>query len=410
MKILQQSPDLAGISVLTSAYGSALRVADIVKKVDRDIPVVFGGVHPTTLTEETVKNENVDIIVRGEGEYTFLELAKSLSVEGKLSDVHGITYKEDGKIVHNPNRPLIQNLDDLPYPARHLLLEKEKYSPDAFGSIYATRGCPYHCIFCASHRIWSRKVRRRTPENIVDEIKYVQKTFKTRNFRFEDDSFTYDKKFVDDVCDLLIEEKLDIEWVCQTRANLLTNEIAKKMKSAGCERTWIGAESGNDEILKKIKKSINIEQVKNAKEILNKNNIDFNAFFMFGFPWETKKEIDETISFMKELDPLFTNIAVATPLPGTELYDICKKEDLLPENVDWSEFLFESPDMFFTKNFTREEVAKIIYETEKIFDKHNKRKFIKMLISNPSYAYRRAKSGKDFKIKSLWNLFRSLWE
>lgn len=228
MKILQQSPSLVGISVLTSAYGSALRIADIVKKMDENIPIVFGGVHPTTLPKETVKNENVDIVVRKEGEYTFLDLAKSFSGEGKLSDIPGITYKEDGKIVHNPDRPLIQNLDELPYPARHLLLEKEKYSPDAFGSIYATRGCPYHCIFCASHRIWDRKVRSRTPENIIDEIKYVQKTFKTRNFTFDDDSFTYDKKFVDDLCDLLIEEKLDIEWVCQTRANLLTNDIAKK--------------------------------------------------------------------------------------------------------------------------------------------------------------------------------------
>ncbi len=409
-KILQQSPDLVGISVLTPASGSALMVADIVKRIKGDIPVVFGGVHPTTLPEETVKNENVDIVVRGEGEYTFLDVAKSFSGEEKLSDIPGITYKEeDGKIVYNPDRPLIGDLNELPYPARHLLLEKEKYSPDAFGSIYATRGCPYHCIFCASHRIWSRKVRRRSPENIIEEIKYVQETFKTHNFKFEDDCFTIDKDFVDAVCNLIIEEELDIKWGCQTRVNFVADAMIRKMKSAGCEMVTIGIESGDEEILKKIKKRISLEQAIDAKNILKRNKMNFQTFFMFGFPWETKEEIDRTVSFMKKMDPLFSSIAVATPLPGTELYDICKEEGLLPENVDWSKFLYESPDMFFTKNFTREEAAKVIYETEEIFDEYNKKKLRKLLISNPSYVYRRIKEGKYYKIKFLWDAFRSLW-
>lgn len=410
IKIAQQSPDLVGITVLTPAYGSALKVAKIAKKIDENIPVVFGGVHPTVLPEESIKNGNVDLVVRGEGEYTFLDIAQNInSGETSRSDILGITYKEDGEILYNPDRPLIQNLDELPSPARHLLLQKDGYSPDAFGSIFATRGCPYHCIFCGSHNIFGRMVRKRSPENIVEEIKYVQKAFKTRNFKFEDDCFTIDKDFVDAVCNLIIEEDLDIKWGCQTRVNFVANAMIRKMKSAGCEMVTIGIESGDEEILKKIKKRISLEQAIDAKKILKRNKMNFQTFFMFGFPWETKEEINRTISFMKKMDPLFSNIAVATPLPGTELYDICKEEGLLPENVDWSKFLFESPDMFFTKNFTREEAAKIIYETEKIFDEYNKKKLRKMLISTPSFVYRRIKEGKYYNIKSLWDLFRSLW-
>jgi magnesium-protoporphyrin IX monomethyl ester (oxidative) cyclase len=409
MKIAQQSPDLVGISVLTPAYGAALNVAELVKGLDRDIPVVFGGVHPTVLPEESIKSENVNIVVRGEGEYTFLDLVNSVSYNGNLSDVRGITCKEGEKIIYNPDRQLIQNLDELPYPARHLLIDKEKYSPDAFGSIFATRGCPYHCIFCGSHNIFGRIVRKRSPENIVEEIKHIQKTFKTRNFKFEDDCFTIEKDFVDAVCNLIIEEKLDIKWGCQTRVNFISNEMIRKMKAAGCEMVSIGIESGDAGTLKRIKKGITLEHALKAKEILKNNRMNFQTFFMFGFPWETEKEIDRTVSFMKKMDPLFSNIAVAAPLPGTELYDICKTEGLVPENMDWCRFLFESPDMFFTKNFAREEAAKIIYETEKIFDEYNKKKLRKMLISNPSYVYRRIREGKYYKIKSLWDLFRSLW-
>ena len=148
--ISKQSPDIVGISVMTAKYGSALNVSRLVKDFDPDIPVVWGGVHPTILPDETMKNKDVDIVVRGEREYTFWELIENLE---SLDKVLGITYKENGEIIHKPNRPLIENLDELPFPARHLILEKENYHPEAFGNIFASRGCPYNCIFCASHKV-----------------------------------------------------------------------------------------------------------------------------------------------------------------------------------------------------------------------------------------------------------------
>jgi len=310
--ISYQSPDIVGISVTTAKYGSALNISHLVKIFDPKIPVVWGGVHPTILPEETIKNKDVDIVVRGEGEYTFLDLIENID---NLNDVLGITYKENDKIIHNPNRPLIQNLDELPFPARHLLLEKENYPPEAFGNIFASRGCPYNCIFCASHKVWTRKVRYRSPENVVDEIKYIQKTFKTHHFRFEDDSFTINKKWVYEICNLLIKEKLNIQWTTETRADIVTDDLIKKMKLAGCKNITIGVESGNEKILKKIKKGITIEQIKNANKILKQNGVGLSAFFMIGFPWETKREINNTISLMKELDPSIAVFSVATPYP-----------------------------------------------------------------------------------------------
>ena len=402
--ITQQSPDIVGISATTAQYGSALNVSKLVKNFNPDIPVVWGGVHPTILPDEVINNGHVDIVVRGEGEYTFLDLIQNLE---RLDRVQGITYMQNGKVTHNPNRPLINNLDELPFPARHLILGKEDYLPHAFGNIFATRGCPYNCIFCASSKIWTKRVRYRSPENVVNEIKQIKKNFKTHHFCFEDDSFTLNKEFVKAVCELLINEKLDIKWSAETRADLVSDDLIRMMKSAGCEAITIGVESGDEETLKKIKKGITIEQIKLSKKILKENRIRFfGAFFMVGFPWEGEKEINKTILLMKELDPYTAFFSIATPYAGTELYDICRAEGLLPENVDWSRFFHQSLDVGFTKNLTREEFQKIIQKAEKIFEEHNLRKKRQLLLSDLPYLLKTLIKGKYYNPRDLWVLFR----
>ncbi len=403
--ISRQSPDVVGISVITPKYGSALNVGELVKRFDPDIPVVFGGVHPTVLPEETLKNEVVDFVVRGEGEYTFLHLVENIDND-ELDEIPGISYKKDGKILHNPNRPLIQNLDELPFPAKHLWLEKDKYYPENFGEICASRGCPYNCIFCASHKLWHRKVRYRSPENVVDEIKHTQESFGTYSFRTADDTFILNKKFVMDFCDLLIKEKLDIAWKCSVKANLVTDEIIKKLKSAGCNLVFMGVEASNDETLKRIHKGITIEQVKKANKIFKANKMRSIQYFMI-FPWETKEEIDNTISFIKGLYADTTFIGVATPFPGTELHGMCKSKGLLPEEVDWAKFFPHSPDMMsLNKNFTRDEFLQIIKEAEMGIAKHNKRERRKSLMTDSLFFIKWAIKAK-YKPRDLWRLFRS---
>jgi radical SAM superfamily enzyme YgiQ (UPF0313 family) len=355
--ISKQSPDVVGISSMSTQYGPALNIAKIVKGLDSDIPVVFGGVHPTVLPEETIRNKDVDIVVRSEGEYTFLDFVEKVESGESLRDIPGITYKEKDKIIHNPERPLIRNLDELPFPARHLLLDKEDYIPGIFSRIVVSRGCPYNCIFCASRKIWRNKVRYRSPENVIEEIKYVYKTFVSPSFFFDDADFLINKKFVLSLCDLLIEEGLIINWCCQARADEIDRNIVSKMALAGCTMIEVGVESGSNEILRRVKKGITIEQVREARRILAENFIDFDAFFMIGFPWETKQDIERTMEFMKELDPDTASFFNVIPYPGTELYDMYKEET---ESIDWRYLLFKGPEFHLNKNITKEDVFQLI--------------------------------------------------
>ncbi|MCK4454441.1 radical SAM protein [Candidatus Parcubacteria bacterium] len=403
-RINDYSPDIVGITAMTSLFNSALNVAQLVKSFDSDIPVVLGGVHPTILPEETIKNTNVDIVVRGEGEYTFLDILKNFN--NNLNEILGITYKENGQIINNPARPLIQNLDELPFPAKHLIIEHEKYPPEAFGNIFASRGCPFHCIFCASHKIWTRKVRRRSPENVIEEIKHVKKKFGTKLFRFEDDSFTLNKQWIYELCDVLLKEKLKIKWVAETRADVVDDRSIKTMKSAGCKMLDIGVESGSEKTLKIIKKGITLEQIRNTFNIIKSNKILTNAFFIIGFPWESKKEIEMTISFMKELNPFHSFFSISTPYPGTELFDIYKKEGLLPDNMNWAKFFHQSDDMYLTKKYSREEVSEIVAKAEKEFEKNNRKNIIKLVLTDPEYLFGVIKSNEYYKPKRFFSAIR----
>lgn len=375
----QFRPDIVGISATTGSYGSAMKVAKIVKEHDSEIPVVMGGPHPTLLPEDTVKEPYFDIVVRGEGEYTMLEVVECLEKEKSLHEVKGITFKDKGEIYHNPSRPLIENLDSLPFPARDLIYEKEKYPHQAFGYILTSRGCPYECIFCSSPKIWGRKVRFRSPEKVVAEIEEVVRDFKTRTFRINDDTFTVNKKRVLEICDLLIEKNLGITWQCDTRVNLLTRDLCKRMKEAGCVQFNLGVESGNPEVLSFTKKGITLDQARNAIKMTKDAGILALAYFMIGFPDETCEQIQDTIAFMEEVKPDFSVFSIVTPYPGTELFDIARNMELLPRHLDWSTFFHHSSDMAFTKKISRERILALIKEIDEIVEKQ----YAKVALSHP---------------------------
>lgn len=381
--ISAQAPSLVGITCVTGSYGSALNVAKLVKRIDPSIPVVMGGVHPTIATEAVLSNEAVDVVVRGEGEYTLTQLATTLQSQGSLANIPGISHKVKGKMVHNPDRPQITNLDDLPFPAKHRLLAKETYPSRAFGRLATTRGCPYYCIYCEAHALWTRKVRFRSPENVVQEIEQVKKTFGTRHFYFHDDTFTLNEPRVIEICDRLIAKNLGISWGCETRADRINPDLTRKMKRAGCEYCNVGVESGDATTLTRMKKGVTIEQVRTACQTLREAGIAFNAFFMIGFPWETAAEIKKTVALMQELNPERAFCSIVTPYPGSELYEICSAESLIPANFDWSTFFHQNPSMYLTKRLTREEMAELIRYTTVIFDRHNKRQMIKLILGHP---------------------------
>lgn len=400
-------PDIVGITAMTPKYSSAVNVAKIVKQFDPSVSVVMGGPHPTVLPTETAKNGCVDAVVRGEGEYSFLELENAFE-NGKVPrNILGITYKHNNRIVSNPNRPLIEDIDKLPFPARDLVLDKESYFAQAFGVMFTSRGCPYSCIFCASNKIWGKRVRFRSPENVVAEIKYVCKIYGTRYFQFEDDTFTLNKKRTERICDLIKQEDLDIEWCCDTRTDLITDDLLKKMRAAGCTSVNLGIESGNENILKISKKGITLNQTRNAVKLTKKHGLKVTTYFMIGLLGETKDTIMDTINFMYELSPDMTCLSITTAYPGTELFEMAMNKNLIAKENDWASYFHQSPEMVITENIAPEEFRRLVEMTEKIFDKYNRKKIIyRNLKCVPEILWRYRKRPATF-LKTLREVLRS---
>ena len=386
------NPSLVGISVVTAKYKSALTLAELIKQINPRIKIIAGGIHPTLCPEEMLKTGVFDYVVRGEGEYTILDLLNALKNGNPVRQIKGLSFTENGNIIHNPDRELIENLDTLPWSANRLILNKKDMVPDDFAHLIASRGCPYNCIFCASYKLWTHRVRCRSPKNIVDEIKMIKEQYSPIYFYFQDDSFTINKDFVHRLCEQMINEQLKVRWVCETRADLVTDELIKMLHRAGCFKIVLGAESGNEATLSRINKQVTKGQIRDAVRICKKNGLETSLYFMIGFPWETEKEINDTVRMMEELDPQYAVFSVATPYPGTELYSICQNEKLLPDSLDWSTFFHQSPEMFLTNKLTREQTKKIIEEVAKKFVAHNKKKH-RLELLNP---YRLCREIKRF--------------
>lgn len=234
------------------------------------------------------------------------------------------------------------------------------------GTIISSRGCPYQCIFCASRRIWGAKVRFRSPENVFREITEKNRKYRIDLFNFNDDSFTLKKENVLKLCNMIIKGHIKINWKCDTRADLISYKLLKKMKDAGCVKISLGIECGNDKMLNYIKKGITIKQVIGTFKITKKLGIGTMAYFMMGFPNETLKDIYDAIKLMKKIKPSHPCWSIATPYPGTELYEICEKEGLIKGKFEWEKFHHHSNKMGFSRYINREEFVKLTKKIEKI--------------------------------------------
>ena len=343
-------PEVVGITNMTATYGSAINVATCVKRIDKDIKVILGGVHPTILPEETIREPDVDLVVKGEAEKTFVEVIKGIEKKD-LSSI-GSQYG-NGKYVINPMpNSAITDINLLEFPARNLLLNLADFPPNGFGTLMGSRGCPFKCIFCSSHKMWGRKVRFRTGSNIVEEIVAVNETFGTEYFHFEDDTFTLRKDLVMEFCRILKEKSMKVTWSCPTRVDFITSELVKEMKSAGCSSISLGIESGSEDTLKRIGKNVTLDQVRRGVKIIKDEGIRIMGYFVFGFPWETKEHFEVTLDFIEELDLDVVQYNFAVPLPGTELYRLVEREGMLPPHetpLDWSMYYQHSPCLPFPK-------------------------------------------------------------
>lgn len=299
------------------------------------------GVHASAVPGDTLEH-GFDIVARGEYEYTIREIAEGRA----LSKVLGITYKNSGKICSNAPRPLIKNLDELPFPARDLMPNEKYYSAlykNPFTFILAGRGCPHRCIFCAMPQVISgRAYRFRSPENIVKELEHLKKNFRFRSVLFNDDTLNVNRTHILRLCDLMAKRRIKMPWAAYSRVDSVDEETAKAMKKAGCFLVKIGFESGSDEMLQGMKKGprATTEQARKAVMFFKDAGIQVHGTFVFGMPGETNETIRKTIDFAKALDVDFVQFSVAQPYPGTEFYEYLKAKGYL-KFEEWSEYLDE---------------------------------------------------------------------
>ncbi|MFQ5685052.1 MAG: B12-binding domain-containing radical SAM protein [Candidatus Scalindua sp.] len=341
------SPDLIGITSNTCVFDSVIRLVFLLSEKIPDVPIVIGGPHPSALPERTLKETEAKFVVFGEGELTFEELIE-YHKEGNSSwnKINGLAYKsEDGHIRTNPPRELIKDLDILPFPARDLV-ECNLYVPPptkrvAIGPntiLSTSRGCTHNCGFCAANTVWTRKIRFRSPKLVVDEIVECVEKFGIRSFNFTDEYFTALKKRVLEICRILRERKLQIRWVCSARAQRIDRETLEAMRDAGCYEISFGIESGNNKILKKIDKSIDLDEALRVIRLTKKVGITTHASYILGYLDETEETMKDTIRFAKKLNTHIAAFFIASPLPGTPLYHEALEKGYIRSDANWQDF------------------------------------------------------------------------
>lgn len=380
--ILAKQPDVVGITAMTFTLIDVIKVINLIKSMRPEIKVVLGGPHVHIYPEETINIPGVDFLVLGEGEVTFKELIENIDNPARLRSIPGLVFKENCKVINTGARPLNENLDSLPFPARHLT-PVQKYSSlmarrIPITTMFTSRGCPYRCTFCDRPHL-GKNFRARSAMNVVDEMEECVK-LGINEFLIYDDTFTIDRQRVIDVCNEIKRRKLNIGWDIRARVNNIDRELLKKLKEANCERIHYGVESGNPEILKILNKGITVDRVRTTFKETKEAGISVLAYFMIGCPKETRKEIMETIAFAKELKPDFVHITIFTPFPATEIYKTGIKDGIIKEDF-WREFAKNPVPGFQPKcweeNFTREELQELIVYAYKSF------------YTRPSYILRR---------------------
>ena len=339
MYIDRYSPDLVGISMSATEHDEGLRLASIAKT--NRITTVLGGYHPTAIPGELLSHPQVDIVVRGEGEYTFRDLVR----RGTPEDVLGVSYKKDGVVIHNDDRSCIQQLDSLPFPARHL--RRVKYINHMYREerendvITMSRGCYGKCSFCCETYMNHGNVRFRSPENIMEELHELSDYHQGKPLKIfvTDPSFMSNPKIMDRLCDLLLQSGLDIYFSVMARLdNIVRNpELVKKMCAAGIQSYELGFESANADILNNVNKGITLSLQREAVEILLENGANISGTFVIGLPGQSEADIMNLPVYAKQLGLMNAAFGVATPFAGTEFYDDLEKENLIFDR-DWTNY------------------------------------------------------------------------
>ncbi len=391
-------PDYLLINVATPTFKSDLGALTVAKEICPDVVTIAKGAAFLTVAFEVMYfQKDLDLILFGEPEDTLKEV-----LEGKdYSKILGLYYRDDLRAKFTGSRPFIEDLDKLPFPARHLVDNNIYRRPDnnkVQAVIKVSRGCPFHCFFCLATPVSGAKVRKRSAENIIEEIKECVDKYGITNFLFWSDIFNIDKVWVMDLCQKIIDSGLKITWSANTRADTADEEMAQKMYEAGCRLVSIGVESGSQEMLDKIGKRITLDDVRLTVKIFKKAGIRIYNYFVIGLPWEDEDTVEDTIDFAIELDSDFISFYTATPLPGSKFYDYAKEHNLINSDTSFS-------SAYFYPSVNTHHLSK-----ERVFELH--KKAIRKFYLRPAYILRmlsRIRSFTELKnyfIAGLGVLFR----
>jgi anaerobic magnesium-protoporphyrin IX monomethyl ester cyclase len=345
--------------------------------VNPDIRVITGSFHPTFCAEEVMQNPDIDFVVRGEGEIPLTQLVKEIKKDQpKYETVRGIHYRDsDNQVRGNPPADMIPDLDQLPLPARDLVLDCD-FTKYYSHSLSATRGCPYSCAFCGDRSLWGGTVRRRSVEKVVEEMAYLEDTYKTNYVEIIDGTFTFDRKYLQDFCNTIIDRNLEIRWGCTARYDNLDEGILKLMKKANCWGLYIGLESGSNRVLKSINKKETVERDIEVTKMIRDSGIFQATSILLGSPDEEKEDIEETLKIMKNFKTDFYDVNSYLPLPGTPFYDAMSKEEKAA--VDWRKVGIKSFANYFSKHMTKEELERYQSEAYRITNSLRKRSILRL--------------------------------
>jgi radical SAM superfamily enzyme YgiQ (UPF0313 family) len=326
--VARVNPQIAGITCGSATYPRCIETAKAIKEILPKCKVVVGGWHASYLPDSLLANPEIDYVVMGEGERAMTQLATCIlnKNEAASTEIPGVAFRSKGTNVKNTPK-FIENLDEIPYPARHLLpLELYDRTIEFLGVRPAdvmsiSRGCVFNCGFCETRKLWGNMCRAFSPQRVIGEIQDLMSKYGTKGLYFINDNFTLRKKETVELCNLMIENKLDLEWVCDTRVDLVNQELLEMMSKAGCKTIWFGVESASTRILQRIGRNTNPQQMENAFKLCKKNGIKVACSFMMGLPDETLKDMEASLEFAKKLDPDWCQFNIFIAYPDSKLYN-----------------------------------------------------------------------------------------
>ena len=321
------NPQIVGITCGSATYARCIETAKAIKEAAPNCKVVVGGWHASYVPDSLLANPEIDYVVMGEGERAMTQLAACIinGDESAATAIAGVACIRQGTTIKNPPK-FIENMDEIPYPARHLLpldlydrtIEYLNVKPADVMSI--ARGCIFNCGFCETRKLWGNICRAFSPQRVIGEIEDLQGRYGTKGIYFINDNFTLRKKETLELCNLMVKNKLDLEWVCDTRVDLVNQELLEAMSRAGCKTIWFGVESGSQRVLQSIGRNTSLAQIETAFKLCRKNGIQTACSFMLGVPGETLKDMEESLRFAKKLDPDWCVFNVFIANPDSRLY------------------------------------------------------------------------------------------